>query len=253
MTVIEMPQRAETGICTRTFNGPSIRKPANAFNCPDCNNTGYIEKHYPDGQSYMQECKCRQFRKHLRMLDRSGLREMIKLYRLDKWQTLTDWQQTAKRLAMNYIAHPSGWFVAVGAKGSGKTHLCTAVASELLNKGNDTLYVLWRNFSPRAKAAINSLELYDGIVTPLKEVSVLYIDDLFKTGKGEQPTVADVNLVFEILNERYLDPTKLTIISTEFNFSELLDIDEAVGSRIYERSKGYRLDFTNKPNWRLRE
>ncbi len=244
-------QQPANGIYTQTFN--PLHKPLSVYNCPVCGNVGFIEKYSPTGEIYMQECGCKRIRKNLRMLDRSGLREMIKLYRLENWQTVDDWQKTAKRLAEDYIAKQQGWFVAVGAKGSGKTHLCTAVASSLLNTGHDTLYVLWRNFAPRAKAAINNGEFYNSIVSPLSRTSVLYIDDLFKMGKGEQPTVADVNLAFEILNERYLDPTKLTIISTEFNFSELLNIDEAVGSRIYERSKGYRLDFTGKPNWRLRE
>lgn len=244
-------QEPANGIYTQIFN--PLRKPLSAYNCPVCGNVGFIEKYSPTGEMYMQECSCKSIRKNLRMLDRSGLREMIKLYRLDNWQSVDEWQHTAKALAENYIAKQNGWFVAVGAKGSGKTHLCTAVASSLLAHGHDTLYVLWRNFAPRAKAAVNNCDFYNSIVSPLTKVSVLYVDDLFKMGKGEQPTVADVNLAFEILNERYLDPTKLTIISTEFNFSELLNIDEAVGSRIYERSKGYRLDFTGKPNWRLRE
>lgn len=60
----------------------------------------------------------------------------------------------------------------------------------------------------------------------LKMVYVFYIDDFIK----ETVTDADINIAFELLNARYNDHEKLTIISTEKS------IDEALGSRIYERS-----------------
>ena len=44
---------------------------------------------------------------------------------------------------------------------------------------------------------------------------------------------------------------RLTIISTERSLDEILEIDEAVGSRIYERSKAYYLPL-HAMNWRLR-
>lgn len=121
-----------------------------------------------------------------------------------------------------------------------------------MNAGINTRYMLWRDVAVQAKANVNDDEVYADIVGPLKRVKCLYIDDLFKVGKGKPPTDGDVNLAFEILNSRYNDSSKLTIISTERTMEELLDIDEAVGSRIYERSAGYRLDFTGKTNWRLR-
>ena len=82
-------------------------------------------------------------------------------------------------------------------------------------------------------------------------MKVLYIDDMYKTGKGQQPTVGDVNLAFEIINARYNDTGKVTIISSERTVEEMLDIDEAVGSRIYERSKGNYLNLYGRENWRL--
>lgn len=112
--------------------------------------------------------------------------------------------------------------------------------------------MLWRDLAVKAKALVNTDE-YHRILQPLKDVPVLYIDDMYKTGKGQSPTTADVNLAFELINYRYNDETKRTIISTERTLDELMSIDEAVGSRIYERSKGYRLDFSDKQNWRLRD
>ena len=64
---------------------------------------------------------------------------------------------------------------------------------------------------------------------PLKQVTCLYIDDLFKCG-GE-PTSADKNFTFELLNYRYNNQLP-TVISTELTPRQLGVLDGAVGSRI---------------------
>ena len=95
----------------------------------------------------------------------------------------------------------------------------------------------------------------------LKKTDVLYIDDLFKGGKGEDgkykpPTAADINAAFEIINYRYNNPELVTIISSERTLVELNDIDEAIAGRIAERSKesGYCINLKpdKKRNWRMK-
>ena len=112
--------------------------------------------------------------------------------------------------------------------------------------------MLWRDVSAKAKAVVNDAEEYGRIVDKLKTVSVLYIDDLFKVGKGEKPTVGDVNLAFEIINFRYADPAKVTVISSERTIGDILSIDEATGSRIYERTKDFYIPLTDAENWRMK-
>ena len=221
--------------------------------CAICKNKGFVW--FVDEQKGLvsRECECMAQRRNYQRLERSGLKDTLQRYRFDTWQTPDRWQEKAKALAERYSTERRGWFVAYGHVGSGKTHLCTAICGELLNAGINTQYMLWRDVATQAKAVITDDEAYAGIVEPLKKVKALYVDDLFKTGKGQAPTVGDVNLAFEILNSRYNDSSKLTIISTERSMEDLLEIDEAVGSRIYERSKGFRLDFSDKPNWRLRQ
>lgn len=46
-------------------------------------------------------------------------------------------------------------------------------------------------------------------------------------------TESDVNIMFEIINYRYLN-LKPIIVSSELTQSKLLDFDESVGSRIIE-------------------
>ena len=57
--------------------------------------------------------------------------------------------------------------------------------------------------------------------------------------------------MFEIVNHRYLKKLP-TITSTEKTFEELLEIDEAVGSRFIEMSKAYLVCLVGKKlNYRI--
>lgn len=225
--------------------------------CQVCLNKGYNRKRVID-RTVTIECRCMAKRRSLRLIQKSGLSDTLERYTFETYQTLEKWQQTAKQKALDYVKdHDGKWFVAAGAVGSGKSHLCTAICGALLDAGLETRYMLWRDHGVQIKAVVNDSEAYSAMVEPLKRVPVLYIDDLFKTAKGESGTAkfttGDINLAFELLNARYNRKDLVTIISTELSIEKILEIDEAVGSRIYERSKGcyLRIEGEDK-NWRLR-
>ena len=196
-------------------------------------------------------------RRALRHLAQSGLGDMLSRYTFERWQTEERWQTKALETAKRYAADPKGWFVITGRSGAGKTHLCTAICGELLQRGLPVRYMLWRDVAVQAKAVVNDAEAYSQIVDPLKKVKVLYIDDLFKMGRSggstAKPTVGDINLAFELINARYNDSGKVTLISSEISLNDMMDIDEAIGGRIYEGAKaGAYLDLSGRQNWRLR-
>lgn len=221
--------------------------------CRKCRNKGQIMVAHEDGSVAIRECECMSVRRSLRRLERSGLQELVQRCRFDSFQTPEPWQRSAKESARRYAAQPEGWFLAAGQPGSGKTHLCVAICRELMLRGMEVRYVLWRDAVTRLKATVNDAEAYQAIMEPLKRVPVLYLDDLYKTGRGQQPTVADVNVAFELLNARYLDQSKRTVISTERTIAELMDIDEAVGSRIMERCQGSAVQIVGTgKNWRVK-
>lgn len=222
------------------------------IDCHTCLNKGYIADVDEQGKFITRDCQCMARRRSLNRIKRSGLSDLLKNYTLDTWIERETWQKSLSNMVRKYVEDPSGWFFLAGRPGTGKTHLCTALCGLLLDKGFDTRYVLWRDLSVQAKAVVNDDEEYQKIVEPLKRVKVLYLDDFFKTGKGQTPTTGDVNLAFEILNNRYINENLITIISSEWTASQIIDIDEAVGSRIYERSKGNYADLSNRENWRLR-
>lgn len=136
----------------------------------------------------------------------------------------------------------------MGQVGSGKTHLCIAASLNLLSKGIEVIYMSYREDVTALKQNILDEEYYQNQLSKYKTASVLFVDDLFK-GKI---TETDINIMFEIINYRYLKRLPL-IISTEYNMEQLLAKDEATASRIYEMSKGYSFEIRGKENnYRMR-
>ena len=82
---------------------------------------------------------------------------------------------------------------------------------------------------------------YKKQISKYQMAKVLLIDDLLK-GKT---TDSDKNIMFEIINYRYINHLPI-IISSEYNIDELLNFDEAIGSRIYEMCKDYLIGIEKR-------
>lgn len=218
------------------------------YDCPLCQNRGHFLR-LIDGREVYEECKCMEIRKSLRQIKRSGLERAIRVKAFDSFIVEEEWQKRIKEKAMQYAENPSGWFLACGQSGSGKTHLCTAIAGALLNKGIAVRYMLWREDSIRLKAVVSDKEEYHRRIQPFKAAQCLYIDDLFQGGASNP----DLKLAFELIDYRYRNDL-MTIISMEMNLNELVDLDEAIGSRIKEMSEFQRIWITKdkKKNYRYR-
>lgn len=212
------------------------------IDCPICRNKGVVYSLDPDGYEVCRACECMPARRSWQQIERSGLKDVMKRYTLDTYQITQSWQETIAKGALEYCQKPEGWFFVGGRPGSGKTHICTAIVGQMLKDGKSALYVPWKKESAKLKSVLNDLE-YTERMTQLEETDVLYIDDFFRTGTNADgnktlPTQGDINLAYEIINNRY-NGSGITIISSELRISEILRIDEAIGSRILERSKGH--------------
>ncbi len=205
-------------------------------NCQICRNKGYTLSKL-NGNLVAKECECMVNRRNARRIRQSGLSALLEEYTFDRYKVSEEWQRTALRKAQEFIASDRGWFVICGRPGTGKTHICTAICGTLMSGGKDVRYMVWRDEAPRLKAMVNDREQYDRAMNELKRCDVLYIDDFWKGSV----TDADINLTFELLNARYNDPHKRTIISGEKSIEQIMQIDEAIGSRIWQRSAGFRL------------
>lgn len=130
----------------------------------------------------------------------------------------------------------NNWLVLLGEPGCGKTHLSLAVANYLLRQYIPVLYFQHVEGFSEMKEMLRSKDGIKGRVDQMKKVQVLVWDDLWKRQAGHEPRPFEFEIVFEILNYRYLNLLP-TIISSEKLPQELLTIDRAIGSRIMERGK----------------
>lgn len=224
------------------------------YDCPKCLNRGYSAE-LRGGYIVSVECHCMAIRRSIRRAKKSGLGDLLEHHTFEAFQTPEPWQARAKQLAQDYAAAPDGWFVASGASGSGKTHLCTAICRRLLDDGLAVRYELWRETAQKIKAAALDGDARSKLINPLKNAEVLYLDDFLKTARGTAPTKADIELAFDIIGARY-NTKALTLLSTELTVDELLSLDVALGGRIHEmcRKGAQYLSFAgDNKNWRLRQ
>jgi len=199
------------------------------------------------------ECSCVLHARNRKRLREAGLDTLVARCTFDSFRTDTAWQQTVKRKAREYLreCRDSSFFIA-GQSGSGKTHICTAIAVEIMKSGRQLRYFQWVRDSARLKQLVNDPE-YDSEIRRWMDVPFLYVDDLFKA----EITDADIRLFYEILNARY-NKSLPTIISSERSLDQIKRArggsGEAIAGRIYEMcdSGRYCLElFGSDKNYRF--
>ena len=213
------------------------------YECTICKNKGVIAHLVTNerGRGYSQEisfCKCKHIRASIMRMKMSGLEPLLQKYRFENYIAVEAWQKHVKEQAEKFSKGDGMMFFIGGQSGSGKSHLCTAIARELLYAGYEVRYSVWRDESVRLKAVIGDDKQYQSLIDQLKNIDVLYIDDFLKVpiGRDEsKPTSADLALALEIINNRY-NAQKTTILSSEWNIKDIIGFDEALGGRIYEMS-----------------
>ena len=226
------------------------------YECEKCKDTEFIIYKDEKGNDYGKECECRQWKITKRLLDKSGITEEFRTKSFGNFDERgLAILKEAKEKAINYYKSFSSIenervnsILFCGQVGSGKTHLGMALANNLITqKRVGVLYAEYRQLATSLKQNVGDETRYNMELERYKKARVLFIDDLLK-GKV---TEADINLLYEIINYRYLNKLPL-IISTEKTRAELIEFDEAIASRIIEMSKGHIIEFKGKElNYRL--
>ena len=229
------------------------RAPGNlsGYDCPKCLNRGYSWR-VTEGRRTAVECACMATRRAQQRMEKSGLGGLLGRYTFENFEQREDWQREAVQKARAFYRGAAEWFYIAGQPGCGKTHLCTALVGKLIESGRDTRYLRWVEDSQAIRFA--GYEDREQLVRRYQVCGLLYIDDFLKTQQGEKPDKRDVQLAFELVNHRYVNHLP-TIFSSERSPAEIMQIDEALGSRIHERAKGCTVLIGRNTgrNWRLRK
>lgn len=204
----------------------------------------------------MQRCKCQEIEIAKRQWKSTGINPEKSNQTFSNFQVWNKSSKLAKSTAITYLKEfeniknsRKNSIMFCGQVGSGKTHLSIALALNFIQKGIKVIYMPYRDIVTELKQNMLDEEFYKKQIGKFQQADILLIDDLFK-GKINE---TDINIMFEIVNYRYLNSLPI-IVSTEFTTDRMLNFDEAVGSRIYEMCKDYTVQIEGKENnYRLKE
>lgn len=232
---------------------PSVSK--KNYECEKCSDeNGYLIEH--DGMQVWKLCECVPSKRIKQMMKSSEITLDMQNKTFENFDVTNKPNQIkiAKSLASSYYVNfeqikkeRNNSFALLGQVGSGKTHLLFAISNALLSDGVSVIYFPYVEGINDLKSKFDLLEEK---TDRLKKASVLFIDDLFK-GR-DKPTDWQVEIMFSIINYRYLNHMPI-LLTSEKDFDTLLEIDEAIGSRIFEMTKKNHLVFKGKElNHRLK-
>ncbi len=224
-------------------------KSSDSYKCPKCKDTYWIV----DGSNF-KRCECFELNEAEKMFDKSGIKDDS--YTFSNFQEWNDSSKIMKKVATEYFKN----FMQISSKrqnsigflgqvGGGKTHLSVALGLNILkSKKISVVYLSYRDVLTTLKQNMLDEAFYKNKISKYQNAKVLLIDDMLKG----RVTDADKNIMFEIINYRYINYLPL-IISSEYSINDLLNFDEAIGSRIYEMCKNYLVEIIkdSKNNYRL--
>ena len=224
--------------------------------CPICNNKGHIMKIRQNPmfnylEEYVTDCECMEKRKLLYKARKSGLGDYLKKTSKD-YEATEQWQKDILKKASDYCKSDNdNWFVILGQTGAGKTLICSIIANyHLFNLNKSVVYITWTDFISRLKRDMMSdnAQTVSKYFDEVKNAEILFIDELLK-----KYNETDLKYIIEIINYRYTEGLK-TIISSEREAGELLDIDEATFGRMVEKAGKYitNIPKDRKKNYRLK-
>ncbi|MDO7787892.1 ATP-binding protein [Desulforamulus aquiferis] len=234
----------------------SSGREAENFKCANCQDRGIV----PVSNNLAEICPCQQQRKMERLMESSQITPAFRSKTFENFSinqrppVIQDMFECARDYANRFEEiqlTENNWLVYLGEVGCGKTHLSMAVANSLLAKTIPVLYFphvegikeLLKYFQQKSETGIHTR------VEKMKKAQVLIWDDLFK-GR-DKPTDWVMELVFEVINYRYLNLLPTVINSERLDYM-LLELDKATGSRILERGKGYTVIVEGQAcNYRL--
>jgi DNA replication protein DnaC len=218
----------------------------------------FIEQHGEDAwNERIAEMKRKSDEEHKRreaeelsllLIEKSGLRECIDKMTFKSFVAKEDWQKMMLDKCRRFIGSGAKGLIITGQPGCGKTHLGTAVCGHFIKSGRSTRYTTYQQLMTAFKAAVNDDEAYQEVLNEYGRCAVLYIDDFMKF----KPSESDVKHTFELINMRLIRQD-ITIITSERSLSEIMGIDEALGSRIKQMCGEFTINIAKKDgrNYRL--
>ncbi|HOA84624.1 MAG TPA: ATP-binding protein [Bacillota bacterium] len=204
------------------------------YECPACGDSGYVN-------GVMCECMRREL--ILAACESSGISELLREQNFDNftldyysdniknYEIMENVLTKAYQFANGFSEAGSGNLLFMGGTGLGKTHLSSAVAKRVIERGFDVVYVSAQRLISDFERGRFGNSSNDGIrqVERYSECDLLIVDDL----GAEVTNQFTVSCLYNVINTR-LNLRKSMIISTNLNKKELESrYTERITSRIF--------------------
>ena len=200
------------------------------YSCPDCRDTGYIDR---------EKCLCLRQAEISLLYEQSGLQEILAnnnfsllSYEYHSGEDLLHFEkavENCKNFIKNFDSDYHNLFF-YGTVGTGKSFLSGCVAKELMDRGHSVIYFGATGLFDLLSSTsfdTKSREERQNTYSDLYQCDLLIIDDL-GTELTNQFTASQL---FSLLNERHIG-RKATVISTNLSLRELQD---RYSDRIFSR------------------
>lgn len=255
--------------------------PEKKYKCKKCKDMGWILYDREEGNhkntkgenlkllyTYGTPCECREGEIVSSLKNSSGITKefLEKTFTSFKTIDLDPVIGEIRDIAVNYYTSfkkiektQKNSIALLGQPGIGKSHLLMALCNNMMTKKQKTVkYFPYVEGFDELRADLDNLENH---LTKLKHIDILFIDDLFKpvtkqTKDGQRIKVPsasewEMKQIYSVVNFRYLN-YKPIFISSELSFPEILELDEALGSRIFEMCKDFNIYVPNNKNLNYR-
>lgn len=222
---------------------------ADELKCPYCQGRGMI---LDFERNVATPCSCQAERKVAALLRASHISAGFLSRTFDNFQTadmhpkIVEAKESCRRYANNFADvknNEQNSVALLGDTGAGKTHLACAIGVQVIQQGHFRVrYFQHQEGMAELKA---NLDLKAERVEELKQADLLIWDDLFKG----RVTDFEFETCFEIVNYRYFNRLPM-VISSEMTALGLLELDQALASRILERAEDHLHIFELSPEER---
>lgn len=202
------------------------------YECEKCGDTGYVDT---------KMCSCMRQALVLAGYRSSGIYGLMKSQSFDNfllkyyndntesYNSMRILVDKVKKYAEEFDENTYTNFLFIGNTGLGKTHLSTSIATKVIERGFDVLYVsactMISDFEARRFGGASN----EADISRYYSADLLIIDDL-GTEMSNQFTVS---CIYEVINSRMI-ATKSTIINTNLNRQELVArYGDRISSRLF--------------------
>jgi DNA replication protein DnaC len=211
--------------------------------CPQCDGAGYYKEAVPFGHpnfGVLFPCACKleqqATRLRLELLERSNLHHF-------QGKTFATFSRFVPKIepaysrAVAFSKRPLGWLVLFGTYGCGKTHLAAAMANALLARDIAIYFATVPDLLDHLRVAFkpDSTTDYDELFDSIKNVAVLFLDDL----GTESATPWAKEKLYQLINHRYNTILPTVITSNR----QPGDLDQRIYSRICDPVLGEPIEI----------